>query len=237
MDYIHYFEPLELDREAGRIDEALLKSQQALLEAGKLQDPVLAINAYAHQLLIFKDQFTHTGEAFYLHLMHSLAVAGFALARELGVDGQPVAVMHLRNGDYFFHYKKYPEAVAELQQAVELMEAVKADKPGEYAEYLSHLGKAKVYAGMHDGIDALRAAVELTAGKTELREFHHTIVHSGNMLRLLAAYHQLGDKDQAIDLLRQVYPLALELKEKHNMPLRFEQVQKIAEAWDVRLDV
>lgn len=236
MDYIKYFEPLELAREAGKIDEALLQSQRALLEAAKIKDPVLAMNAYAHQLLIFKDQFTHSGEDFYLHLMHGIAIAGLSLAEDLHVTGQPLAVIYLRLGDYYFQYKEYSKAVDSMEKALQMIERTRIDKPGEYSEYLSHLGKARVFKGdIGVGLRNLKEAVNLTEGSSELREFHHKVIYSGNILRLLFAYYQSGDKEKAIELLRNVYPLAIELKEKYNMPIRLEQVEKLAQGWDVTI--
>lgn len=232
MDYVEYFEPLELAREGGNVDDALLKAQQALLEAGKLKDPILAMNAYAHQLLIFKDQFTHTSEDFYLHLMHGLAIAGLTLAEDLHVTGQPLAVIYLRLGDYYFQYKQYGKAVESMEKALQMIEQARENKPGEYSEYLSHLGKARVFEGdVGAGLKNLQEAVGLTKAPTELREFHHKVVHSGNMLRLLFAYYQSGDKEKAIELLRDVYPLAIELKDKYDMRIRLEQVEKLAQAW------
>ena len=235
MDYTEYFEPLEKARETGAGAEALRLSQIALLDAGMQNDPVLAINAYGHQLLVFKDEHARTGNVFYLHCMHSLVIAGIALAKDLGVTGQPVAVMHLRLGDYFFQCGKFAEAVGELEQALAITKAVEQEKPGEYAEYLSHLGKAKVYAGDASGVVQLEQAVEKTAGVTELREFHHMTVHSGNMLRLMAAEVVLGHTDRARGILNEIVPIARSLEVEYGMPMRMEQVRKAAAQLGVEL--
>lgn len=236
MDYIQYFEPLEKARESGDIDQALLLSQKALLDAALKNDGILAVNAYGHQLLIFKDQFTKTGDEFYLHLMHSVAASGLQLAEDLGVTGQSVAVMHLRAGDYFFHYKKYPEALGEMEKAIQNLGDIEKEKPGEYAEYLSHLGKAQAFAGkIEEGVSNLEKAVEMTSGETELRGWHQKVVHSGNLARLALVFLQIGEKDKAVEIAKLIYPIALDLKDNHNMPIRWEELQKALQKYNISL--
>lgn len=233
MDYVQYFEPLEKARESGDIDQALLLSQKALLDAALKNDGILAVNAYGHQLLIFKDLFTKTGQEFYLHLMHGATAAGLQLAADLKLSGQAVAVMHLRAGDCLFHLKKYTEAVIEIRK----VGGIQKEKSGEYAEYLSHLGKAQVFAGqVQDGILNLEKAVEITSGETELRGWHQKIVHSGNMARLVLALLQIGEKDKAVEIAKLIYPIALDLKDNHNMPIRWDELQKAIQKYNISLN-
>ncbi len=236
MNYISYFEELEKSREAGDVDIALLKSQQALLEAGQLHDPVLAINALGHQLLIFKDQFTKTDDEFYLHLMHAICNAGVSLCDDLSVSGQPKAVMFLRSGDYYFHLKKYDQAVTHYRKAVAELGEIYNEKPGEYSEYLSHLGKAKVHAGDISGEEDLRKAVELSQGKTELRDFHKRIVHSENLARLALSLMSLGKKEESLGLIKQIAPIAKDLKDNYNMPIRWQQLEKACNDLGLSID-
>lgn len=237
MDYVKYFEELEKAREEGRVDDALLKSQQALLESARLHDPILAVNSLGHQLLILKDQFTKTGDEFYLHLMHGVCQAGITLCLDLQVTGQPLAVMLLRSGDYYFHLKKYAEAVVENSKALQKIGSIQNEKPGEYAEYVSHLGKAQVYAGQREeGFERLKSAVEITAGKTELRDFHQKTVHSGNLARLALCLLLDGQKDEAISLVKQIKPIALDLKENYHLPLRWEELVSACAKFNINLD-
>lgn len=236
MDYVKFFEELEKSREAGNTEDALLKSQVALLEAANIHDPVLAINALSHQLLIFKDKFTNTGDEFYLHLMHAVAQSGISMCDDLAVSGQPKAVMFLRSGDYYFHLKKYPESVKSIQAAVDELGGIHEEKPGEYAEYLSHLGKAKVFVGDESGLRDLQEACELTAGQTELREFHQKAVHSGNLARLAIAYNTIGKTNEVLPLLKQIAPIARDLKDNHNMPMRWQELVKACGGLGVSID-
>lgn len=214
----------ETAREQDKYAEALLALDQAIIICGYERDFVKLINTMAHKLIIYKNLFQKTGSEIFNELMFGVAQSGFSITERYGITGQPRAVMIMRLADYYFWTKNFARATALYKEAVTNADRA---KPGEYSEYLSHLGLSEVFSDEPDGIKRLLESLDLAKIDTLLRPFHKIVVECGINMRLAVAYNKLGNKDESKKYYSQALKQAKELKEKYGMGMRLIQLESV----------
>lgn len=221
------FEKIEIARETGNYTDALLLSEQAIIESVEQKLPQKCVNALGHKLVVYKHLFQKTEDSLYNELMYGDIQAGLVICKQYSLKGQPLAVMLIRLGDYYTHKELYSEAVPHYEAAYAEVSKASKGKHGELAEYLSHLGIARVMAGNEEGLKDVKQALAWAEQDTGLRPFHKLTITSGILFRLAAIYGKLGDMVKFNEYFGLAMEQALQLKDEHNMPMRVVQGERL----------
>lgn len=230
MEYIdQLFEKIEHVREQGLYAEALALSEQAIIVSVEQKLPNKCVNALAHKLIVYKHLFQKTEDLLYNELMYGDIQTGLTICAQFHISGQPYAVMQTRYGDYYVHKEQYAEALPHYEDAYSVVSVVSEGKYGELAEYLSHLGIARVLAGNDQGLQDIEQALGWANQDVILQPFHKLTITSGILFRLAAVYGKRGDEDNFKKYFSQAMGQAEELKKEFNMPMRVIQGERLKE--------
>ena len=221
------FKRVEEALETGSYVEALSLAEQAIIASVEQNLPDKCVNALGHKLIVYKHLFQQREDLLYNELMYGDIQTGMAICKQYKLFGQPLAVMLTRLGDYYVHKEQYMESVPHYEAAfMEISEASKG-KFGELAEYLSHLGLARVMAGQEQGLKDVEQALALANQDMELRAFHKLIITSGILFRLAAIYGKRGDVVTFNQYFEKAMKEAEELKSEYSMPMRIIQGERL----------
>lgn len=215
----------ELARERDDVESALVCFDKAIIEALKASDYAEAINALGHHLLVYDRLYKQTHNSAFLEMMYMDAQTGLRLAEKNNIHGQPLALMQMRTAEYFLDNKDFTQAEEKYQTAFDELSSDPVVTNEEKAEYLGHLAEAVIYGGDIDRSEPLfREAHELLSQSSEqLRDFHRLIIESGLLMREAHGLYLNDQQDKAKALLMQIEPLAIKLKDVHNMDSRYKQ--------------
>jgi tetratricopeptide (TPR) repeat protein len=207
-------------REREDYPRAFERFDQAIVLAATKSDLTTLINALAHKLLIYKNLYQKTGNNWFNELMAGDAKTGLKIVEKSGLLGQPKAVILLRLGDYHINKKNYELAATAYKEGLENSDV---NKPGEYAEYLSHLAWAQGLMGDKDAIAHLKKSLEIAESDTNLRPFHRLVILSGINMRLAEVYKVQDNPEESLAALDIAEKMAKELQSEFHMPMRLKQ--------------
>lgn len=211
----------ERARELEDFDRSFAIFDQAILLATKLNDPAKIINAIGHKLLAYKHLAERSNSENYWQLYRGEVETGLKIASDAKIEGQPMALMLLRQGDYFSHLLDYAKAEEIYQKALEKLDP---NDGGVYGEYLSHFGLAQSMSGKTEGLTTLKTSFDTVALDNKLRPFHKLVVLSGINLRLALASAKLGFDEDSKKYMAEAERQAKELAEQHKMSIRLKQI-------------
>lgn len=218
----------EIASEQGDQQTALQNFDQAFIEALTIPDYNLAINILGHHLHIYKVYFSQTQNPVFMELMFMDTEIGKRIAQKNNITGQPLSVMQLRAGDYYFYLQEFSKAEAAYQEAI--IELDKDNPSNEtQAEYLGHLAAAIINQGQTERAATIFAEAHrlLDNASEQLRDFHSLIIRSGLLLREANGWLLNNEFEQARKCLQTAEPLVKDLQQKHHMAMRYEQWQKL----------
>jgi tetratricopeptide (TPR) repeat protein len=215
----------EIAREQNDFQTALAAFETVLIESIKVSNYSTAINVLGHRLLVFDKLYKQTGNVAFLELMFMDTQIGIRLAEKNHIHGQPLAVMQMREAEYYLDTKDFSLAEKNYQKAFDELSSDPAVTNEEKAEYLGHLAESVIYQGETDRAELLfKKSHELLQKHSEqLRGFHKLIIQSGLLMRQCYGLFLNHQVDKAQALLLEMEPLVLELKNAHNMDSRYKQ--------------
>jgi tetratricopeptide (TPR) repeat protein len=214
----------ETAREQQRYSEAIGLLNQALMSSAEFNLPEKLLSIFGHKAVVFKHLYEMTGSQIYLEMLQGEAIMGLRIAERFDLTGTLKAALLMRSGDYHMARQEYFQAENLYKQAVSLVDQ---EKPGEYAEYLSHLAFAEVCNDKPDSLENLKFSYSMAASDESLQSFRRMIVLSGIKLRIAQALSHLNKIDEASIQLKEASTQAESLNSEFKMPMRLRQVDAI----------
>ncbi len=215
----------EIAREQDDFQTALVSFDNAMIESLKINDYALAVNALGHHLLVYDRLYKQTQNPSFLEMMFMDTQTGLRLAEKNNLHGQPLALMTMRSAEYYLDTKDFVQAEQLFQKAFDELTQDQNVTNEERAEYLGHLAEAVIYQGDVNRSKSIfmKAHHLLEQHSNKLRDFHKLVIQSGLLMREVYGLYLNHKVIEAKELIKQIEPLAVKLKNEHNMDARYNQ--------------
>lgn len=207
-------------REAGQTIEAITLFSKAEACASRIKRDDLLAKSLQHKIICYK----HLHQKGYLGALHEMEYC-VNQGISLSIESKDKAAFYLRKGDVLQDQKRYLDSNAAYRTALFRIPVGSSSDP----EYLGHYGLSCALLGnIVQGKSHVESALNKLSKVTDLEEWYLLIIRSGLYGHLAQIHKMAWNFRSAYRYTRLYLDDAVVLRDKHNKPMRYEQLcQKI----------